>query len=704
MTTHLAGNDPHENGGSADTLAPRPWWLLALAPILVWNASAGPHVFDAGELVASAWQLGASHPPGQPMHALLGHAATWIPVGPIHFRVALLSVATELIAAYLVARLTHDLIRAHRVADSRGEASTTRPIAATPTGSTSATGDASATSSTSDTTASTETIETTRTSPAKAVDASYAGRIAPHVAALGALLSPPLLAQATRVEVYGLALVFSLASMRALVAWWLAPRVRSLVVGAFAAGLAATVHPPHGLALVALGLVLALARWRNLGVRALLVAACGFLVAALGLVHLPLRALAGAPMWGEPTTWATFIDYITARAYAQNVGVASDHALWEQTGAVVLFLASLAPVALLSALVARRWVLLIGVLSMSSAAMLQPLDDAIPDMVAYLGPALVFLVALGAASLARLPLRHSLALVGMLALALPGLALPRVLDDLDAHHPELETLAAIYLESPTPRSVVVTDTDFVAAAWMEAQAVEGARPDALLVISGLITSSWHWETFARHPLFDGSPVRGPGDDPRDAYLLGVGIRAKDRVDLVSELDRWGLLGARGPYAQSKPAIRVGRDWLPKLAVDAWPVEGDGAVAAVVRHAVARHALRLAERGHPAVAWTAWSWIEGATVLPGASERGPLPVWIDDSRTFLVGAADARRVTSVLLVRGGRLEDATSRLRRDPDPLAAVQIAANWAAVGRRSEARVMLNEHDAGVWRGRLGL
>jgi hypothetical protein len=665
------GASPHDALYPLDSVSspPRPWWLFALAPILVWNASAGPHVFDAGELVAAAWQLGASHPPGQPTHALLGHLVTWLPVGPIHFRVALLSVATELLAAYLVARLTHDLLRASRPPR-----------------------------------ASSDTASDTASDSASDTDA-LAPRLAPHVAALGALVTPPLLAQTTRVEVYGLALVFSLVSMRALVAWWQTPRVRSLLVGAFAAGLAAAVHPPHGLALVALGFVFALARWRHLRPRALVGAAAMFLLAALALVHLPLRALAGAPMWGQPTTWASFVDYVTARAYAQNVGVASDHALWDQTGAVVLFLASLAPVALLSALAARRWVLLLGVLATTSAAMLQPLDPAIPDMVAYLGPAVVLLVALGAASIASLSLRTPLAVASLVALGLPGFAIPRVLDDLDAHHPELETLAAIYLESPTPRSVVVVDTDFVAAAWMEARAIEGARPDALLVISGLITSSWHWDTFASHPVFDGTPIRGPGDDPREAFLLGVGIRAKDQVDVVSELDRWGLPGARGPYAQSRPTLRIGRDWLPKLAMDAWPVEGDGAVSAILRHAVARHAQRLVTARRARFATIALSWL---VELPtwSADAAGPVPIWVD-ADDFLTSEGDARRLTAVALAAGGDVPSAMELLGEAPEELDVVQLAAMQLALGDVERARrtvASLREPDAVRWAAILGL
>ena len=58
--------------------------VLALwACVAPMTLAAGPHLYDAGELVAAAWTLGASHPPGQPLHALLAHVLTWLPLGPI---------------------------------------------------------------------------------------------------------------------------------------------------------------------------------------------------------------------------------------------------------------------------------------------------------------------------------------------------------------------------------------------------------------------------------------------------------------------------------------------------------------------------------------------------------------------------------------------------------------------------------------------
>ena len=79
-----------------------PWWLLlfvAGAAFLVPNA---PGIFDAGELTAAAIELGGSHPPGQPLHALLAHSFTWLPFGTLAFRIALFSAVTEALDAFEV--------------------------------------------------------------------------------------------------------------------------------------------------------------------------------------------------------------------------------------------------------------------------------------------------------------------------------------------------------------------------------------------------------------------------------------------------------------------------------------------------------------------------------------------------------------------------------------------------------------------------
>ncbi len=65
---------------------------------------------DCGELVTAAKVLGVAHPPGYPLWCLLGKVFTWIPIGSVAFRVALLSAvaaaATVGVICLLLTRLT----------------------------------------------------------------------------------------------------------------------------------------------------------------------------------------------------------------------------------------------------------------------------------------------------------------------------------------------------------------------------------------------------------------------------------------------------------------------------------------------------------------------------------------------------------------------------------------------------------------------
>src|SRR6476469_6630019 len=79
----------------------RPWptsagslWLPLRAPTAAWAATLALFVYlvatmardlslyDSGELALAAVQLGLGHPPGQPLHTLLGFALSHIPWVP----------------------------------------------------------------------------------------------------------------------------------------------------------------------------------------------------------------------------------------------------------------------------------------------------------------------------------------------------------------------------------------------------------------------------------------------------------------------------------------------------------------------------------------------------------------------------------------------------------------------------------------------
>lgn len=75
--------------------------------VLVWAASPAHFWFDSGELSAAGHELGVMHPPGAPGFALLLRAAAAIPVGSLGFRGA--AVSCGLAAASIV--LLFDLLR-----------------------------------------------------------------------------------------------------------------------------------------------------------------------------------------------------------------------------------------------------------------------------------------------------------------------------------------------------------------------------------------------------------------------------------------------------------------------------------------------------------------------------------------------------------------------------------------------------------------
>ncbi len=88
----------------APEFAPRLAFVLALAWVAV-GASPANAWLDAGELGAAGFELGVMHPPGTPGLAALLQVATWIPLGPIGWRMALVSSVAAAVAAAVTMRL-----------------------------------------------------------------------------------------------------------------------------------------------------------------------------------------------------------------------------------------------------------------------------------------------------------------------------------------------------------------------------------------------------------------------------------------------------------------------------------------------------------------------------------------------------------------------------------------------------------------------
>jgi len=81
--------------------------IVFVAAFAVYAVTAAPAVgwLDSAELVAAAQALGVSHPPGQPLAALLGRAVAYLPVGDLAFRVNLASAIAGAAAAAALYRV-----------------------------------------------------------------------------------------------------------------------------------------------------------------------------------------------------------------------------------------------------------------------------------------------------------------------------------------------------------------------------------------------------------------------------------------------------------------------------------------------------------------------------------------------------------------------------------------------------------------------
>lgn len=618
----------------------RPWWLVLAVAAAAFVTPNGPGIFDAGELSSAAIDLGGSHPPGQPLHALLAHAFTWIPLGTLAFRIALFSAATEAAAAWCVFLLVH------------------------------------------------------RWAPAS--------RIAPHAAALAALLSPPLLVQATRVEVYGLALLLTLLAAMSLCRWGEGDG-RGLRVGALLAGLCVGVHPPHSLAAIALGVALLLGVRRRL--RGLPSAALFFLLGASVLAYLPIRAAAGALTWGDPRTLSGFLDYVSGRAYLQNLDGASASlvSMLETLGFALLCVGALAAgwPAFARADHIRRAILAGSVLALV-AGFLQTFDPQNPDALAYLAPGVALAIAAGAAGLATMdsPRGRRFALGALLVGAIHPWAVAVSAADLDPNAPVLETLAALQTDAPPPRALVVVETDFAAAAWMQARAEEGARPDVALLVAGLATSSWHWQTLRAHPVFDGTPRRGSGVDTRAQYVDGAYRTALGRVPVVSETERLPLRVLVGPVVMSSSA----NDYAERAFTHFIDAAGDARLetrtGAVLRDVLRVRAVRLAERSRRAEALDGLGHAYAFGDPPPAEDLGPGPIvpLVLDDESLLTGREDVVRVLAALAVGAGQNRwaiDALGAQRTRGDALADLQLGHIALGLGDVALARRSLSAYEA---------
>ena len=426
-------------------------WLLVVALVTaLWSIfvlTAAPSVgwLDAGELVAGAWDLGVSHPPGQPLPTLLWRLVMLLPIGSIAYRATVLSCLFAAGCVWPLWLLLRPLVDGLQ-----------RPLRLPVVG--------------------------------MAVVASLLG-FAPWT-------------QAVRSELYALQLFLALsvlAYLAEVLRTQTGSQARALVMMTALFGLSCATHPLLAAGLlpaVVLGLIGARRRGRLVG---LPWGGVALVLAASLYLYLPLRSLASPELaWGLPHSLSGFVDVITGRAFTHNFA-GDDGGTWLANlgllGGVLIrdvspALCLLAPLGLIAVWIAGSRMLaavaavaVVG--NLATVAFQNKVFTTNPDLHGYLALSIVLLALMGVCGVAlafgllarRARLTVSLgaawASVGVLLLA--ALAVGMQVNLAPNWLPEMAARARI--DALPPGTVVLTSGNSSAFVGWYLERIERRRPD-----------------------------------------------------------------------------------------------------------------------------------------------------------------------------------------------------------------------------------
>jgi len=242
-------------------------YVFTLAPIVAFG--------DSGELMTAAYTLGVAHPPGYPLWLLLAKFFSLLPIGPIAYRINLMS---ALLDAGAVGILTLVISR-------------TLPSVCT------------------------------RVISHEAFESPVAGLIAGSAAATAALtlaFSPTFWHQSVIGEVYALNNFIVCLLLLMLALWGEAPEKGGLLLAvSFLFGVGQANHQTLLLMAPAIALYVVLVKPRMLLSPRMLFGCLVLFILGLCLyLYLPVRASAQPPLnWGDPATWETFWFHVMRKQY-----------------------------------------------------------------------------------------------------------------------------------------------------------------------------------------------------------------------------------------------------------------------------------------------------------------------------------------------------------------------------------------------------
>ncbi len=427
-----------------------------LASLVVYVLTLSPTVVggDSGEMLVAACVRGVAHPPGYPLHTLLGHVFSRLPFGSVAWRVNLLSAVCDAAAAAL---LCHGVARWARSA--------------------------------------------------------WAGIASAALFAFSPLVWP----YAVSAEVFPLNNLFAAALVDLSVEAVLAPRPSVLPLTAFVVGLGLTNHHTLIFLGAPLLAALVLLEGRAFSLRRAVVVVLAFGGGLLPYAYLPLAAAAHPPLaWGDATTWDGFLTHLLRREYGTfRLASAEVGQGGEMLPRLAHFLRRFDETTLLAGplLVVVSWtelrrpspsrrlvlfwsatlaVYLVVFSTLANVRLDEPLHITVQER--FWQQALVVACALagvGFAALGRLAGRRASVVEAALALGAAAALVATGFGPNDLRERRLfRDYGAAVLESMPPHAILLITSDEAIGSVRYVQQIENVRRDVRVIPTGQLTSPW----------------------------------------------------------------------------------------------------------------------------------------------------------------------------------------------------------------------
>lgn len=459
-------------------------------------------LFDAGELAVAAFELGLGHPPGQPLHALLGHLFCLLPgIDPAVGLTALSAIAGALC-----------VIPAWSLSDAFAPEPRARWVAPT--------------------------------------------------AILAVVLHGVHWEHATRIEVYPLAVLFGLwAIARSAALTDDAGTVRESAAVGLALGLSACANPVIAF-IAALSSACFLFAPGRAALRRIPAVVGGGLLGLLPYAYLALVAgREDAFVWGGLDTTREVVDFVTGHDFSRNLSTSIGTRLAQaselldylasERGASMILVAGLlgVVVGLRTRRLAPAGSLIVGLLlplALVSSNVVFAVD--VPDYLGYLALPFLLLASASVAAIVAAQRRTRAAfLLPLVLVTSTVLSSPIAWQRTRARDDIPMRLARELLDEAPAGAIVVVDSDHFAGPLLYAQRVERLRPDVIVVIRGLMSSAWYVRMLARqHHDLRAYAVRGAGGrEGRIRRLLEANAQRSVRLENLDLANELGLVACAG---------------------------------------------------------------------------------------------------------------------------------------------------------------